>query len=297
MDQYVFLNDNLQPVEEADATLVHIIRSNGESVWAKFSEPKHEAVATIHKAASEPTDGPDWEKRVEQEKKTAAIIAKLYDAQASKIKLLIERKSGSDVAGYNEAISGALDDDVAGLAEGVQSTFEDIINDGVDEAVDQLPIDIDWEGRNDAVAELAKRRAQEWAESVSESSEADTMRIISDWFEAGDQSIAELIELVDGVWGGPRADLAAVSSVTDLFAEANIEAWKQSNVVTGYRVRTANDTHVCDWCDPLEGQEFDLDDEENRPSIHVGCRCGVTPVISARAVDDAEDADDSTGDE
>jgi SPP1 gp7 family putative phage head morphogenesis protein len=141
----------------------------------------------------------------------------------------------------------------------------------------------DWGAVNQAVLKLAKTRAARFGEMATATSQDRTAAIIADWVEQGG-TMPDLIRSVKDVWGGPRADLAAITEVTDLYAQGNATTWQTSGVVSGMTWNTANDDVVCRVCGPLDGSELAFDDD--MPPAHPGCRCWVTPIVG-RGDDDA----------
>lgn len=96
-----------------------------------------------------------------------------------------------------------------------------------------------------------------------------------------------------------RADRIARTEVTRAQGYADIEAWRQSGVVSGKEWFTAEDEHVCPFCDDLDHQVYGLDenffdkgdtlkvgdqkqdynyDDVTSPPLHVNCRCVLLPV-------------------
>jgi SPP1 gp7 family putative phage head morphogenesis protein len=88
----------------------------------------------------------------------------------------------------------------------------------------------------------------------------------------------DLISRVERVWGGPRADVAAITEVTRLYAEGNRAAWAASGVVKALQWKTSQDERVCPVCGPLADTELAMD-AEDVPPAHPRCRCWIVPVV------------------
>lgn len=140
----------------------------------------------------------------------------------------------------------------------------------------QLPVGVDWELVNEAVLRLAQKEAARFAEQATSTSRTQTSQVIADWIGTGG-TMPDLIERVSQVWEGPRADVAATTEVTRLYAQGNAAAWQESNVVDGATIKTANDERVCPICDPLADTDVPLDGE--LPPFHGGCRCWIVPQV------------------
>lgn len=154
--------------------------------------------------------------------------------------------------------------------------YDDTAATAAQSALTQLPIGVDWGMVNQSVLTLAETEAQRFAAQATETSRAQTSQVIANWIETGG-TMADLIERVSHVWEGPRADTAAVTEVTRLYATGNAVAWQASNVVSGMVWKTSNDELVCPICGPLADTDVTFDG--NLPPAHPNCRCWVVPRV------------------
>jgi SPP1 gp7 family putative phage head morphogenesis protein len=221
----------------------------------------------IAKRTPEPSDALE---RLKQERAARRIIALAYAAQQARI------------AAQLEADLQALDwsREPGHLAEAVLPLFEQTTQQAAKQALTQLNVATDWGMVNEPVLALARARAAAFGDEVSATAEARTAARVADWVERGG-TMDDLIQSVSEVWSGPRADVAAITSVTQLYHDGNVEAWKASNVVKGWQFHSVHDAAVCDICDPLDGQVFALDDDDHAPPQHPGCRCFSTASLKA----------------
>lgn len=143
-------------------------------------------------------------------------------------------------------------------------------------SLDALPITVDWDLTNEAVLDLARSEAQRFAELATNTSQTQVSKVIADWIETGG-TMNELIAQVAHVWEGPRADVAAITEVTRLYAQGNAAAWQASNVVTAMIWRTAEDERVCEHCGPLDNTIIPFGGA--LPPAHPRCRCWVVPKV------------------
>lgn len=125
---------------------------------------------------------------------------------------------------------------------------------------------------------LAQSEARRFADAAVSTSRTQTSQVIADWISTGG-TMPDLIDRVSRVWEGPRADVAAVTEVTRLYATGNAAAWEASSVVTAMEWRTAMDDLVCPICGPLADTEVAFGGE--LPPAHPNCRCWVVPVVKA----------------
>lgn len=178
-------------------------------------------------------------------------------------------------------LGSALDDEVNELIQDVLPTFDDIAKAAAQEGLDYLPVTVDYSKVNLAVLKLAQERAKFFATQSIDTSRAALNAIVANWIETGG-TMADLIDRVGEVWEGSRPDVAAATEVTDLFASGNLAAWRESDVVEGYSVNTAEDANVDEICIEIsQGGMYPLDDEEHKPPFHPNCRCWIVPEVKA----------------
>ena len=115
-------------------------------------------------------------------------------------------------------------------------------------------------------------------------------------------SLDELTDNINSVYDYSDEVRAGQVARTETFRIANDstkEAWKQSGVVKSIKWYTAEDDQVCEWCDGMDGQVIDIDDnffdkgdvatgsdgstmpldydDVGSPPLHVNCRCYTQP--------------------
>ncbi len=200
-------------------------------------------------------------------------MQQIYDEQLRRIQAATRASGGS-----TRAIDAALAEDPPKIAEQVQSFYSEVTSAAAVDAVAQVPpsVKIDWGRVNTAVLRLAQDEAERFAAQMTETSQAQTSRTIADWISTGG-TMDDLIDRVSQVWAGARADVAAVTEVTRLYAQGNAAAWQTSDVVKAMEWRTSNDEAVCPICGPLANSKVPFGGE--LPPAHPNCRCWVVPVI------------------
>ena len=124
------------------------------------------------------------------------------------------------------------------------------------------------------VNEAAVRYAQERAAQAVTQIDGTTRRMIqqkvSQWFESGG-TLKELTESLAPTFGYDRAEMIAVTEVTDTLAGSAEESWREVNrqygtaVVEGKVWHTAADERVCPICAPLDGQVVGLNEDFVHP--------------------------------
>jgi len=212
---------------------------------------------------------PDAEARAQAEAEAKKKFKALYDAHGRRISSAIRSGDGEPSAAFWRGEPQHLEQDALAFYEQTAAA-------AAQTGLDELPISVDWEQVNEAVADLARSEARRFAEQATDTSQARASQVIADWIETGG-TMDELLEQVAGVWEGPRADVAAVTEVTRLYATGNATAWEASNVVTAMVWRTAEDEKVCDVCGPLDDAEIAFDGA--LPPAHPNCRCWVVPKV------------------
>jgi SPP1 gp7 family putative phage head morphogenesis protein len=156
-------------------------------------------------------------------------------------------------------------------------------------AFDDLPdlVSIDWNLINEQVRQWVERYTFDLVTGITNTSRDFIRDEISKWITSG-APLPELIDSIEssGMFGRMRAEMIGVTEVTRAYAEGNLIAWRQSNVVDGKRWNTAQDELVCPKCGPLAGKETNLYEPFQTdggaletPPRHVRCRCWITPVV------------------
>lgn len=154
-----------------------------------------------------------------------------------------------------------------------------------------------------ALRDYFQNRPVKIAQDVNDETAKQLRASLSQGVAAG-ESQTQLRARVEAVFGSAstmRADRIARTEVTRAQGYADIQAWSQSGIVTGKEWFTAEDEHVCAFCESLDhtvtglhetffdkgdvcrvgDQKLDLsyDDVPSAP-LHVNCRCVLLPVRS-----------------
>lgn len=95
-----------------------------------------------------------------------------------------------------------------------------------------------------------------------------------------------------------RANMIARTEIAHASNFASVEAWKQSDVVSGKEWFTALDERVCEICEPMHGKTVALETDYKpgdelfgnveEPPAHINCRCTVLPVLKTKSLIIAE---------
>lgn len=154
--------------------------------------------------------------------------------------------------------------------------------------VEEVGVGVDWGLVNTAAVKWAREQALGLAADITDTSRDYVRQELAAWIESG-APLDELTARLEGMFGGVRAEMIAVTEITRSFAEGNLAAWRESGVVDGAQWMTARDELVCPICEPLAGQVaaldgdgFSTDDGEGLqgPPAHVRCRCWIQPQIN-----------------
>ena len=178
---------------------------------------------------------------------------------------------------------------------------------GMDFLTPEMAAFVDFDVLTDAIM----RRVSSFRIEVLEPMNATTRRAIqkdiSDWITSGEnfnvfkKAFTKTMDQI--VVSATRAEMIAVTEITRLFAEGNVEAWKATGLVSGKEWMTALDDMVCPICKPLQGKiveietPFELPIEEmdeallkqaqggedflwETPPAHPRCRCWLQPFVT-----------------
>lgn len=225
-----------------------------------------DAAGPFEQLAKKAPEPPDAVARLKQEQRAKKIIADAYAAQQARIQ--------AQLAADPHSLDWSREP--TRMAEAVLPLYEATSAQAARQALTQIRATVAWEKVNQAALKLARQRAARFGDEVTATAKERTAARVADWVEKGG-TLPELIASVSEVWSGPRADVAAATEVTDLYAQANRAAWQESGVVQAMTIRTTNDEAVCDVCGPLADTEVDFDGDI--PPFHVGCRCWVVPIV------------------
>lgn len=153
-----------------------------------------------------------------------------------------------------------------------------------------------------AIMEYFQDRSVKIASDVDDETEKQLRASLSDGILQG-ESTNQLRARVESVMGSAstmRADRIARTEVTRAQGYGDIQAWSQSGVVTGKEWFTAEDEHVCAFCESLDGTTYGLNsnvfskgdsltigsqtqsynyDDVPSPPLHPNCRCTLLPIM------------------
>jgi SPP1 gp7 family putative phage head morphogenesis protein len=154
---------------------------------------------------------------------------------------------------------------------------------GIDGGVDALDpgmrVLVDFDHINTDALDFARRYRYDLIKGITETTRRQTQQAISNWIQSG-APLDALEAVLQKTFGPVRANMIAVTEVTRVFAEGNAAAWDSTGLVNKFQWNTAQDEKVCPICSPRAGELYDLNDAANRPPVHIGDRCWMTPVVS-----------------
>jgi SPP1 gp7 family putative phage head morphogenesis protein len=141
-------------------------------------------------------------------------------------------------------------------------------------------IDIDWTLTNMNAAKWASKYAGELVKEI----DAKTLQVIQDavtrFVETPGMTIGDVMDALP--FDEVRALRVATTEITRAYAKGQMIAGQQlkdeyPDVKITKTWFTNNDDKVCPICEPLDGKEFDFEDEFDagitEPAAHVNCRC------------------------
>lgn len=169
------------------------------------------------------------------------------------------------------------------LVQAILPMLTQMADDAARGAYDALPsasrVAVDWGTASTAAQSWATDYGYDLVKGLTDTTRAFLRDAITEWASSG-QPLSELLDQLEPVFGAQRASLIGATEVTRVYHSAGVAVWKQSDIVTGYRFNTDEDATVCDECAALDGQVFGLDDDDNAPPLHPGCRCYSSPATA-----------------
>lgn len=244
------------------------------------------------------------DRTLQREKVWIKNAEKVFDKQESEVLAALKREVGEKI------IAKDLTDDIFDVDKSVSTLidiFTPIMAAQIAEegglSLDLLGLDQAFDERSKIVTGFINSQSKRMAKDVSE----ETSRMIRDTLSQGladGETFGKLQERVEIVFAnskGYRSERIARSEVIRSSNFAQVEGWRQSEVVEGKEWLTALDEDVCPYCAPIGGTIIALDDTyldkgddyegngdrplkinyENieHPPLHPNCRCTLIPVI------------------
>jgi HK97 family phage portal protein len=169
---------------------------------------------------------------------------------------------------------------------------------GVSVAVSQfenIGFGFDWTLSNTAARAWAERHVGTLIRQIDETTLKQVRQSVAAWVDNGEPLSALRRELAV-TFGPQRAQRIAATEVTRAYAEGNLQAYRDSGVVSQIELRTAVDERVCPVCGPLDGKKTDANNPsfggQGIPPFHVNCRCWIVPVVGEVAAQQTAQAGD-----
>lgn len=225
--------------------------------------------APVTKAKQEPFT---WSERDKREREAQKLIAAAYTAQRERIQAQIDQHGADSLTDDFWKAEHAL------FVQSIITIIDAIAQDGVTIGAERLTIALDWTGLNPELLRFARDYARQFAQTETDATKRTINDLVVDWAASG-APFSVFVEQVAKVWPDQRANAAAVTAVTRTFSAAQRLAWEASDVVSGYRINTANDSRVCPICQSKDRAEYVITDERDLPPLHWGCRCDIDPVV------------------
>lgn len=217
--------------------------------------------------------------REKLENEARELFQRVYGRQSQRTREYIESvMEGIETAGVG-LIQQHWEEEPAIILKEVSDFFEEVAMWAAEQA--KLPISTDYTLREPLIKQVAIDRAEWFAGAITDTSNEMTAEVIRGWLD-DPTNFDDLLNRVSGVWAGSRPDVAAATEVTAIVSDAQIESWRQSEVVDGFRVLTANDRRVRPTHRAEDGKTYPLSDTTHRPPLFgdPNCRCDVAPVIA-----------------
>lgn len=219
-------------------------------------------------------DQRDKARKKDEDKAEQAIDAALI-AQRNKLFDLVEKTSIDDLI---RAIAQFYADRSL-MTQALLPVIDDLLFNGAIEALDLLPISVDFDLVNSAALAQAQSIAAALATKLNNTSQVQAAKIVSDWIAIGGTMTA-LKQRLQRVYPKQRANAIAVTNVTQIYAQANQATWRASGVVQSMQWHTVRDKHVCKICEAKNNTIIPLHaDIKQLPPAHVNCRCWLVPNV------------------
>ena len=146
---------------------------------------------------------------------------------------------------------------------------------------------VDFTLVNQAAIDFAATHTADVVAQITDTNIRAFVDAFNPWLESGEPLSALIDTLIrTGGYGSVRAEMIAVTETTRAFAQGNVIAWKETELVEAKLWQTAQDELVDDEiCRPLHNKAVPLESGWDTPvgfletpPAHVNCRCWIQPL-------------------
>lgn len=222
----------------------------------------HATTADAVKAAFAPGDGLTEDERALYDRLTAAFGRVASDAVRA-----IQSGQSPSSAALTTAISAAL-----------TSAIAEVVNDQLDALASEVGVHFDTTTLG---TDIASQYVSTYLTKIDATTRAGLEKAVTAYRTTPTMTRDDLIAQLRGVFGDRRAELVAITALTEASNQATLS---YQELLTGAGVRmervwqTANDERTCAICSPLNGKS-ESEWKDRFPSggpAHFRCRCGTT---------------------
>lgn len=223
---------------------------------------EHARTADAVKAAFTPGQG-----LTEVERALYERLAAIFDTVGSAVVERILRGQLPDVAALGPSLAAAL-----------RSAVAEAVNDTLDALTQEVGIAFDSAS---AAPDIASAYLSRYLTKMDETTRAGLERAVQAYRATPAMTRDDLVAQLRGVFGARRAELIAITALTEASNQATL-SYQEQLAGAGVRMervwRTANDERTCAICAPLNGKPESVWVERypRGGPAHFRCRCGTT---------------------
>lgn len=223
---------------------------------------EHATTADAVKAAFEPGQGLTAAERALYER-----LAAIFDAVGSAVVEIIQRGQMPSVATLGPSLAAAL-----------RSAIAEAVNDTLDALAQEVGVAFDAAS---AGPDIASAYLSRYLTKMDETTRAGLEKAVQAYRATPAMTRDDLVAQLRGVFGARRAELVAITALTEASNQATLSYQEQlagAGVAMERVWRTANDERVCVICGPLNGKSESVWVERypRGGPAHFRCRCGTT---------------------
>lgn len=142
----------------------------------------------------------------------------------------------------------------------------------------ETDVNIAWDLMSEEAYAFVQKYAFNLIKELDGTTTTKVQEAIAKWIESG-AGLDELTDALEAIFNDPeRAHLIAQTESTRAYAEGSNFRWQEAGVKKVVW-RTVNDNDVCALCMGKNGKEYALDNTEDTPPLHPGCRCFRVPKV------------------
>ena len=224
--------------------------------------------------------------------KLEALVKRHFAGQAEQFKAALEsRYPDRKAVTVTPKVDDLFDWDDPEFDADLVILLTQAAKDGIILFSEKVTIGMDYTLTNTRAADWARKYSYELVKGIDDTTRQALQSAISNFVETPGMTIGDTMNQLP--FSGQRSVMVATTEITRAYAQANQLAGEDlskayPDVKVTKRWFTNRDDLVCDICEPMNGEEVDIDEPfssgDDVPPAHVNCRCWTS--VGTRLIND-----------